>query len=202
MKPFRDDRLVIASHNQGKVAEIATLLEPFGVTVYSASDLKLEEPEETGTTFVENALIKASAAAKSSGIPALADDSGLAVDALDGAPGLYSARWAGPDKDFAMAMGKINRLLAGNPNRAAKFVCALALVWPDGHAETFVGEVAGNLIWPPRGDAGFGYDPMFVPEEGIGANGLTFAEIAPADKHAVSHRAKAFAQMVKACFEG
>lgn len=202
MRRFDSKTLVIASHNKGKVIEIEALLQPFGVTVYSAGDLKLEEPDETGQTFVENALIKARAAAEASGIPALADDSGLAAEALDGAPGLYSARWAGPDKDFLLAMNKINKLLAGNPNRKAKFVCALALVWPDGHAETFVGEVAGNLTWPPRGDAGFGYDPMFVPEEGVGANRLTFAEIAPADKHAVSHRAKAFTQMVKACFEG
>ncbi len=202
MRRFDDKKLVIASHNKGKVAEIEALLQPFGVTVYSAGDLNLEEPDETGQTFVENALIKARAAAEASGIPALADDSGLAVDALDGAPGLYSARWAGPDKDFLLAMNKINKLLAGNPNRKAKFVCALALVWPDGHVETFVGEVAGNLTWPPRGDAGFGYDPMFVPEEGVGANRLTFAEIAPADKHEVSHRAKAFTQMVKACFGG
>lgn len=200
MRRFQDSELVIASHNRGKVAEIAALLAPFGVRVSSAADLKLDEPEETGTSFVENALLKAHAATAATGIPALADDSGLSVSALDGAPGLYSARWAGPEKDFTLAMTKVHRLLAANPDRSAKFVCALALAWPDGHAETFIGEVAGNLIWPPRGNAGFGYDPMFVPNEGVGANRLTFAEIAPDDKHAVSHRAKAFAQMVAVCF--
>ena len=158
-------RLVIASHNPGKVREIGDLLAPFEVEVVSAGELNLPEPEETGTTFVANAALKAHAAARGSGLPALADDSGLAVSALEGAPGIYSARWAGPGKDFKIAMEKVEAELAakGAKDRRAAFVCALTLAWPDGLEATFEGRIEGHLIWPPRGTRGFGYDPMFVP---------------------------------------
>lgn len=195
-RPFDHDRLVIASHNPGKVREIADLLRPFGVEVISAADLKLDEPEETGDTFVDNALLKAHAAAKAANLPALADDSGLAVDALAGAPGVYSARWAGPGKDFAVAMEKVEELLRGSEDRSAMFVCALALAWPDGHADVFEGFVEGEITWPPRGDKGFGYDPIFTAD----GEDITFAEMAPARKHTMSHRADAFQKLVSACF--
>ena len=191
-------RLVIASHNPGKVREIAELLAPYGVAAVAAGELDLAEPEETGDSFAANAALKARAAAAASGLPALADDSGLVVPALDGAPGIHSARWAGPGKDFAAAMAKIESALAGDPDRRAHFVAALALAWPDGHVETFLGEVHGWLVWPPRGTRGFGYDPMFVPRGGA----LTFGEMAPSDKHRISHRAAAFAKLIAACFEG
>ena len=194
---FDDTKLVIASHNPGKVREIADLLRPFGVDVVSAGDLGLPEPEETEDTFTGNALLKAHAAAKASGLPALADDSGLAVDALDGAPGIYSARWAGPNKDFMIAMKLVEELMRGIEDRAAKFVCALALAWPDGHTEVFEGTVAGDIAWPPAGDKGFGYDPIFIAE----GESITFAEMEPARKHAMSHRADAFRQLVAACFD-
>jgi len=199
-------RLVIASHNKGKVAEIRALLKPFGIEPVSAGDLGLPEPAETGTTFAENALIKAHASASASGLPALADDSGLCVAALDGAPGVYTADWAekqsyegGPGRDWYMAMGKVEGKLAElgpDTERSACFVCTLALAWPDGHAELFEGRVQGQLVWPPRGLRGFGYDPVFV------ANGMdqTFAEIDPDEKHRISHRAKAFAKLVAALF--
>lgn len=193
---FDQPKLVIASHNAGKVREIAELLEPFGVEVVSAGTLGLPEPEETGATFIDNALLKAHAAARASDLPALADDSGLAVTALDGAPGIYSARWAGPDKDFSAAMAKVEDLLRGAEDRSAQFVCALALAWPDGHAEVFEGTVAGEITWPPRGDKGFGYDPIFAAD----GEDITFAEMDPARKHALSHRADAFAKLVAACF--
>lgn len=189
-------RLVIASHNPGKVREIAELLEGFGVEVVSAGDLGLDEPEETGTTFAANAELKARAAAEASGLPALADDSGLAVDALGGEPGIYSARWAGPDKDFGVAMQSVEDRL-GDKDRRAKFVCALALAWPDGHVETVEGTVAGELVWPPRGDRGFGYDPMFIADGYV----VTFGEMEPATKHAISHRADAFRKLTALCFE-
>lgn len=189
-------RLVIASHNAGKVREIDELLRPWGVTVLSAGALGLPEPEETGTSFVANAELKALAAARAAGLPAMADDSGLEVRALGGAPGIYSARWAGPDKDFGRAMREIEQRLAGTAERAARFVCALALAWPDGHVETFVGTVAGSLVFPPRGDRGFGYDPIFLP---AGAD-RTFGEMAADEKHRISHRADAFRQLVAACF--
>jgi XTP/dITP diphosphohydrolase len=190
-------KLVIASHNPGKVREIAELLGPHGIEPVSASALDLPEPEETGTTFVANAELKALQAADLSGFPALADDSGLCVDALGGEPGIFSARWGGDGKDFDLAMRRVEERLAAlgpDVSRAAHFVCALALAWPDGHVEWFEGRVDGTLIWPPRGDRGFGYDPMFV------ANGMdqTFGEIEPAQKHAMSHRADAFRQMVAA----
>ncbi|WNK01632.1 RdgB/HAM1 family non-canonical purine NTP pyrophosphatase [Thalassospiraceae bacterium LMO-JJ14] len=193
---FDQPKLVIASHNVGKVREIAELLSPYGVEVVSAGDLGLAEPEETGTTFIDNALLKAHAAADAAKLPALADDSGLAVNALDGAPGIYSARWAGAGKDFGAAMEKVEELLRGSEDRSAKFVCALALAWPDGHADVFEGTVRGEITWPPRGDKGFGYDPIFTAD----GEDITFAEMEPARKHALSHRADAFAKLVRACF--
>jgi len=188
--------LVIASHNQGKVAEIADLLAPYGAEVMSAAGLGLEEPEETGLTFIDNALLKARAAAKATGKPALADDSGLAVAALNGDPGLYSARWAGPRKDFFLAMRKVEDKLAGSTDRRAAFLCALALVWPDGHEEAVEGRVDGLWVWPPRGGNGFGYDPAFQPD----GYDQTFGEMAPEHKHEMSHRADAFRQLVARCF--
>lgn len=193
-------RIVVATHNPGKVREIADLVEPFGLDTVSAGELGLPEPEETGTTFAANARLKAEAAAQASGLVALSDDSGLAVDALGGEPGIYSARWAGPEKDFGLAMQKVeDRLSAAGAGtadkRGAHFVCALCLAWPDGHAEVFEGTVEGTMVWPPRGDRGFGYDPAFQPH----GHDVTFGEMEPADKHAMSHRARAFALMVEAC---
>ncbi len=196
-RKFTENKLVIASHNKGKVREIGELLEPYGVEVVSSGELNLSEPVEDGETFIANAEIKAHSAAKESGLPALADDSGLAVHALDGKPGIHSARWAGPDKDFPMAMEKIESLLEGQSDRSAHFACALALAWPDGHVETFEGRVEGQMVWPMRGDKGFGYDPVFVAD----GYDITFAEMSPQEKHAISHRAKAFKKLVEACFE-
>jgi len=195
---FTDKRLVIASHNKGKVREIEELLAPFGIEVISAGVLGLPEPDETGTTFEANAELKALAAATAAKLPALADDSGLVVHALDGDPGIYSARWAGPTKDFGLAMRKVEDALAAKQasDRGAHFVACLTLAWPDGHMETFRGEVHGTLVWPPRGAKGFGYDPMFLPE----GESRTFGEIEPATKHGMSHRARAFEQLVAACF--
>lgn len=193
---FEDPKLVIASHNAGKVREIADLLRPFGTEVVSAGDLGLDEPEETGDTFVANALLKARAAADASGLPSLADDSGLAVDALSGAPGIYSARWAGPEKDFMKAMQTVEEMLRGAEDRSARFVCVLALAWPDGHTEVFEGAVEGEIVWPPRGDKGFGYDPVFVAD----GEDITFGEMEPERKHTMSHRADAFQKLVAACF--
>ncbi|HAD88049.1 MAG TPA: non-canonical purine NTP pyrophosphatase, RdgB/HAM1 family [Rhodospirillaceae bacterium] len=195
---FDGDKLVIATHNPGKLREIGELVAPFGVAVASAADLGLDEPVEDGDTFKANALIKAHAAAQASGVPALADDSGLAVEALGGAPGIHSARWAGPDKNFKEAMERIWDLILESEDRRAHFVCALALAWPDGHSEVFEGRVDGTLIWPPTGDKGFGYDPMFQPAGYFD----TFGEMDPAEKHAMSHRAEAFKQLVAACFQG
>ncbi|GHF15634.1 non-canonical purine NTP pyrophosphatase [Kordiimonas sediminis] len=193
---FDGNKLVIASHNKGKVREIGELLAPFGVETVSAGDLGLPEPIEDGLTFIANAEIKALAAAKAANLPALADDSGLEVDALDGDPGIYSARWAGPKKDFTVGMEKIHALIKDQDNMAANFTCALTLAWPDGHMESFEGKVFGTLTWPLRGDKGFGYDPMFIPN----GHAVTFAEMEPADKHAMSHRADAFKQLIAACF--
>lgn len=193
---FEGGDLVIASHNNGKVREIGDLLAPFNVTVKSAGELSLPEPEETGSTFIENAELKARAAVAGAGLCALADDSGLCVAALNNAPGIYSARWAGPGGDFNAAMERIQTELGGASDRSAWFACALSLCWPDGHCQTFEGRVDGTLVWPPRGDRGFGYDPMFVPT----GSGLTFGELAPDDKHAISHRAHAFRQLTAACF--
>ncbi len=194
-RPLTDDRLVIASHNQGKVEEISALLMPFRIAALSAASLGIPEPEETGNSFETNAALKAGAAARASGLPALADDSGLVVPALGGAPGIYSARWAGPTKDFRIAMERVHRELGGQ-DRSAFFVAMLALAWPEGDLELFRGEVAGALVWPPRGERGFGYDPMFVPEGGR----ATFGEVEPAQKHRISHRARAFAKLVEGCF--
>jgi XTP/dITP diphosphohydrolase len=189
-------RLVIATHNPGKLREIAALMAPHRIDVVSAGELGLAEPEETAPDFVGNARLKALAAARAAGLPALADDSGFCVAALGGAPGVVSARWAGPGKDFGAAMQRIRRECGDAEDRRAWFVCALCLAWPDGHADTFFARVEGATVWPPRGTNGFGYDPMFVPTGGA----LTYGEMAPAEKHAVSHRARAFSQVLAACF--
>ena len=186
-RPFTDDRLVIASHNQGKVEEISALLMPFRIAALAAASFRIPEPEETGDSFEANAALKAGAAAEASGLPALADDSGLVVPALGGAPGIYSARWAGPTKDFRIAMARVHREL-DEQDRSALFVAVLALAWPDGDLELFRGEVAGALVWPPRGERGFGYDPIFVPS----GETRTMAELSPGEKDLISHRGKAF----------
>lgn len=194
-------KLVLASHNKGKLKEIAALLEPFGIEAVPASDFGLPEPEETEDSFAGNALLKARFAAKGSGLPALSDDSGLCVDALDGAPGVYTADWAEtPDgRDWMLAMQKVEdklQALGPDTSRAAEFACVLALVWPDGREQTFEGRMPGSLTWPPRGELGFGYDPVFVPK----GYDETFAEMNPAEKQAISHRARAFAKL-KAALE-
>ncbi len=201
MRRFTGDRLVIASHNAGKLREIAELLAPFGVETMPAGDLGLEEPAETEDSFAGNARIKAHFAARASGLPALSDDSGIMVDALDGAPGVYTADWAETPsgRDFPMAMKKVWDLLeaktAPEP-RTARFCCTLCLAWPDGHDELFEGKVEGRLVWPMRGSLGFGFDPIFLPE----GETETFGEMDPARKHAMSHRADAFAKMIAGCF--
>ena len=191
--------LIIASHNPGKVSEIAELIKPFGLRAISADSLGLEEPPETGITFQENAELKAKIASKSSGKPALADDSGLCINLLGGDPGIYSARWAGPTKDFSIAMGRVKKAIIDsgqNPGgQSAKFVCALSLCWDDGYYETFTGEINGELTFPPRGALGFGYDPIFVPK----GFDITFGEMEPKKKHDMSHRAKAFRQLIDNC---
>jgi XTP/dITP diphosphohydrolase len=203
-------RLVIATHNPGKLKEMRELLEPFGVEVVSASELGIGEPAETGTSFRDNARIKAQAAAQTTHLPAFADDSGLAVDALDGAPGIHSARWAGPDRNFRQAMEKVEQELdargAGTADeRRAHFVSALCVAWPDGHVEEFEASVDGTLVWPPRGTKGFGYDPMFLPD----GHGRTFGEMDAEEKHGLppkgrglSHRARAFLKLAEACLAG
>mgnify|MGYP006435259121 CR=1 FL=1 len=196
-RKFSGGALIIASHNQGKVREIGLLLAPFGAAVTSAAERGLAEPEETGTTFIDNAILKAKAATIATGVPALADDSGLGADALGGAPGIYSARWAGPEKDFGAAMEKLQIELGASENRGAAFVSALALAWPDGHVETTEGRVQGTLVWPPRGNRGFGYCPMFVPDGGA----QTFGEMEASAKEAVSHRTLAFEKLVAMCFK-
>ena len=190
----RSERLVVASHNPGKVVEIQDLLHPFGITALGAAALGLAEPEETGATFEENAALKAQAAAAASGLPAIADDSGLVVPALGGAPGIYSARWAGATKDFRPAMERVQREL-GSGDRRAHFVAVLALAWPDGEEALFRGEAHGRLTWPPRGERGFGYDPIFIPD----GYDTTFGEMGPELKHKISHRARAFAKLAAAC---
>ena len=192
---FTGDTLVIATHNPGKVREIANLLRPYAMNFASCIDLGLPEPEETGDSFVANAELKALAAAKA-GHVALADDSGLVVPALGGDPGIYSARWAGPTKDFRVAMRRVEDGLTGKADRSAYFVCALSLAWPDGHVETVEGRCHGTLVWPPRGEKGFGYDPIFIPN----GHDITFGEMDPAKKHEMSHRADAFRQLVERCF--
>jgi XTP/dITP diphosphohydrolase len=202
-------RLVIATHNPGKLAEMRGLLAPYGIEATSAGELKLSEPNETGMTFRDNARIKAAAAARATGLPAFADDSGLAVDALDGAPGIYSARWAGADKDFRRAMHEVETRLqergATTPERRrAHFISALCVAWPQGDREEFEGRVDGVLVWPPRGDNGFGYDPMFLPD----GHARTFGEMSREEKHelpprgkGLSHRARAFFKLAEACLE-
>ncbi len=203
------ETLVVATHNPGKLREIVELIAPFGVEIASAAELGLPEPEETGASFAANAALKAHAAAAGAGHPALADDSGLAVAALGGAPGIRSARWArlekdGPSKDFAAAMARVEREVAaaarasGIEDRRAAFVCALCLAYPDGRAQTFEGRIEGRLVWPPRGGKGFGYDPMFLAE----GYEITFGEMEPAEKHKISHRARAFAKLVRDVFGG
>ena len=195
-RKLQPGKLIAATHNKGKVAELKDLFEPLGFEVVSAVDLNLDEPEETELTFEGNALIKARAAAEATGAPALSDDSGLEVTALGGMPGVHTAIWAGEPRDFYVAMEKVERELNAieATDRSAKFVSCLAVAWPDGHEETFRGEVHGTLTWPPRGEMGFGYDPVFVP---LGHD-VTFAELEPEQKHAMSHRAVAFDKLKKA----
>ncbi|MCJ7995094.1 RdgB/HAM1 family non-canonical purine NTP pyrophosphatase [Rhizobium cremeum] len=213
MRKLDTRTIVVASHNAGKIAEIADLIGPFGFSARSAAELKFEEPEETGTTFEENAAIKALASAKAAGMPALSDDSGLVIDALDGAPGVYTANWAEREdgsRDFAMAMEKVEKALSERgavapDQRTGRFVSVLCLAWPDGHTELFRGEVEGTIVWPPRGTAGFGYDPVFQPE----GHDTTFGEMTAQEKHgwkpgdaeALSHRARAFKLFVETCLE-
>ena len=191
--------LVVASHNPGKVREIEDLIAPYGLKTIGAAELGLDEPEETGTTFKDNALLKAEAASRASKLPALADDSGLAVAALDGAPGIYSARWAGPAKDFRIAMRRVEDEVkkSGNPDKRAYFVCALALSAPGVPSEVFEGRAYGSIDFPPRGQFGFGYDPIFMPE----GHRFTFAEMDPKEKHLISHRAHAFEKFVKSALK-
>ena len=213
MRKLDTKTIVVASHNAGKIREIEDLIGPFGFSAKSAAELKFEEPDETGTTFEENATIKALASAKASGLPALSDDSGLVIDALDGAPGVYTANWAEKEdgtRDFAMAMEKVEKALSEKgvtdaKDRTARFVSVLCLAWPDGHTELFRGEVEGHVVWPPRGDKGFGYDPVFQPE----GYETTFGEMSAEEKHgwkpgdatALSHRARAFKIFVETCLK-
>lgn len=198
-RQFTENALVIATHNAGKMREIKSLFASLDFTILSAIDLGLAEPDETETSFVGNAVLKAQAAAFSSGKAALADDSGLSVAALDGAPGVYSARWAGPNRDFNMAMADVEQALVktGSDDRRAEFVCALALVWPDGHIVSVEGRIQGILTFPPRGTKGFGYDPIFQPN----GHDISFGEMEPGTKHQISHRADAFAKIMKLCFK-
>lgn len=191
----RGGRLVLATHNAGKLRELFDLLAPYGIVTVAASALALPEPEETEATFAGNALLKAAAAAQASGLPALADDSGLAVTALGGAPGVYSARWAGEPRDFGAAMARVQRELADAADRSAHFVSVLCLAWPDGAAALFEGRVDGVIRWPPVGANGFGYDPIFLP----GGETRSYGEIAPAEKHATNHRARAIKTFAAAC---
>jgi XTP/dITP diphosphohydrolase len=193
---FSGGKLVIASHNPGKVREIAELLAPYDVEVSAAAELGLKAPRETGATFVANAELKALAAARASQLPALADDSGLVVPALDGAPGINSARWAGRKRDFVKAMARLEKEMRGKGDRSAHFVAVLSLAWPDGHVESFEGRADGELSFPPRGEKGFGYDPVFQPT----GYQVSYGEMEPAAKHAISHRADAFRKLIAACF--
>jgi XTP/dITP diphosphohydrolase len=199
IKLKRGDRIVIASHNEGKVRELAELFAPYGVACVSARSLDLPEPEETGASFADNAKLKAIAAAKASGMLALADDSGLEVAALQGAPGIHAARWAGPNRDFGLAMQRVNRELeaSGVADARANFTCALALASPDGTAQIFEGKVFGTLTWPARGGRGFGYDPIFIPD----GYTETFGEMEPELKNGLSHRMRAFEQLVAAAYD-
>jgi XTP/dITP diphosphohydrolase len=197
-RQFTEDTLVIATHNAGKMREISMLFTGFNIHILSAADLGLAEPHETETSFTGNAILKARKAAMASGKPALADDSGLAVAALDGAPGIYSARWAGPNRDFKLAMDAVETELAktGSMDHSAEFICALAIVWPDGGVVCVEGKVKGQLMFPARGTMGFGYDPIFQPD----GHKISFGEMNPGAKHAISHRADAFAQLLASCF--
>ena len=197
MRSFQSDELLIATHNRGKAKEIATLLKPYVRKFFTAGELGLPEPVEDGKTFARNAQIKAISAAKVSGKVALADDSGLAVNALSGAPGVYSARWAGDDRDFNKAMEKVHESLGDSIDRSAYFMCVLALGWPDGHTELFEGRVDGQIVWPMRGTNGFGYDPIFQPD----GYEITFGEMVPEEKHKISHRAVAFEKLVSLCLK-
>lgn len=192
-RPFTEETLVIATHNKGKLLEFQELIGARVPHVLSAADLNLPEPEETGSTFLENATLKAVAAAKASGFPALADDSGLCVTALGGQPGVETARWAGPSRDFVMAMNRIHEELGDSKDRSAQFVCVLVLAWPDGHTETVEGRCTGKIVWPMRGTQGHGYDPVFLPDGEI----RTFAEMDMKQKNAISHRARALAALEK-----
>ena len=202
MRKLTEGKLVVATHNAGKLREISALLAPHGVDVISAAALGFDEPEETEDTFAGNARIKAHFAAKQSGLPALSDDSGIMVDALNGAPGVYTADWAETPngRDFPMAMGKVwSKLedMGAKEPRSASFNCTLCLAWPDGHDEIFEGKVEGRLVWPIRGSHGFGYDPMFLPN----GESETFGEMSPEKKHGMSHRAAAFSKLVDGCFD-
>lgn len=197
-RQFLESKIIIASHNKGKVDEIKNLLIPLGISVISSSDAELPEPEETGVNFIENAEIKSQIASELSGLPAIADDSGLSVSALGGAPGIYSARWAGKSKDFNRAMKRVADalLISGSSNKEAYFHCALSLSWPDGECESVEGILPGKIVWPARGKKGFGYDPMFLPD----GYKETFGEMNPNKKHKISHRAIAYKKLIKKCF--
>lgn len=194
----RGDRLVLATHNKGKCRENAALLAPYGLEVLSARDLGLAEPEESGRTFEENAILKAKAAAAATGLPAIADDSGLEVPALGGQPGIFTARWAGPERDFFVAMKRVHEALGDSADRRGFFCCNLSVAWPDGATASFEGRIEGTLVWPIRGERGFGFDPMFQP---LGFD-ITFGEMDPDRKERMSHRARAFAQLAAALLEG
>lgn len=197
-RQFAEDTLVIATHNTGKMKELEVLFSGFHFTILSAAILALPEPEETETSFIGNAVLKAQIASAASGKAALADDSGLSVKALDGAPGVYSARWAGPSRDFNTAMKAVEVALEKGDNKdtRAEFICALALVWPDGHKISVEGKIQGELVFPPRGTKGFGYDPIFQPK----GHSISFGQMEPSAKHSISHRADAFAQLIARCF--
>ena len=196
MRKFTSNTLVLASHNPSKIKEIIRLLKDFNLEIISSADFGIEEPEETETTFAGNARLKALYSATQSGLPALADDSGLVIPALNGQPGIFSARWAGPDKDFNIAIRRIEEGLIGKEDFSAYVICALALAWPDGHVEIFEGRCDGHLVFPGRGPHEFGYDPIFIPQ----GDNRTFAEMTPAEKALVSHRANAFRMLVAGCF--
>lgn len=200
-RKFTGSTLLVATHNAGKLEEITDLLQPYGIEVVGAKQMNLPEPEETGTTFVENARLKAHAAAQATGLPALSDDSGIAIDALDGAPGVYTADWAetGSGRDFVMAMQKAHQALLDSGATepwTARFCCTLVLAWPDGHDEVFPGVMEGRVVWPMRGDQGHGYDPIFQPD----GHDVTFAEMERFAKNRISHRADAFTKLVQGCF--
>ena len=192
-RQFDSDTLIVASHNEGKVREIGDLLKHLNIHVVSAKNLGLAEPEETGASFRENAELKAGLASQAANLPALADDSGLAIEALGGDPGIFSARWGGVGRDFSLAMERVEKRLAGEKNRSAAFICALSLSWPDGHFETFEGRVNGTVCWPPRGEKGFGYDPIFIPKK----SKKTFGEMSPKIKSKIDHRYIAFNKIKK-----